>query len=262
MSKTIVLLLCLCCSFATMLAQPVVKISSLILDESDIGSTVEIDVTVKDFTQIVSSQFSVNWNEEVLQFVEVTNFNTLGLSLDLNFSVEPSDVNIGQMRFLWYSGSGYGVTLPDDTKLFTIRYTIIGEFGEGSNISITGTPLAIEFADTSLMTIPDVILENGYVGIGVTSTKNISDQNITLQQNSPNPFSNITEIPFSLKSAENVTLSIYDITGQLIHTHAMYLAQGEHFFNVESTLLDKPGIYSYTVETSKSHFSKKMIFIQ
>ncbi|MEZ5082578.1 MAG: YCF48-related protein [Bacteroidales bacterium] len=66
----------------------------------------------------------------------------------------------------------------------------------------------------------------------------------------PNPFSNQTTIEFSLTKSEDVTLSIYDITGKLIEVIlSKKMQQGEHKINWNSASLEK-GIYFFELKTN------------
>lgn len=49
-------------------------------------------------------------------------------------------------------------------------------------------------------------------------TKNLNEEELAIQidQNSPNPFSNLTEIQYFVNRTEKVKLSLYDMTGREI----------------------------------------------
>lgn len=88
-----------------------------------------------------------------------------------------------------------------------------------------------------------------------------------LRQNVPNPFNPVTRIDFDLKRADNVDLSIYDVTGRRIVT----LQQGPLGAGVHSVLWDgktadggaaATGIYHYVMRTSTGQMSRSMVLVK
>ncbi len=84
----------------------------------------------------------------------------------------------------------------------------------------------------------------------------------TLGQNSPNPFNPMTEIKFTLASAGNVRLNVYNVRGELVETlaneemgagphHLMWDAQGK-----------SSGVYFYRLEAPGFSETKKMIMLK
>ena len=83
-----------------------------------------------------------------------------------------------------------------------------------------------------------------------------------LNQNYPNPFNPNTEISFSLPTASDVTLTVYNALGQeiqiLVDTR---LSAGFHSLNFEAKNLPT-GIYFYTLKTGEQSISKKMTLMK
>lgn len=99
------------------------------------------------------------------------------------------------------------------------------------------------------------------------SYKNIGNQfipdNFTLEQNYPNPFNPATKIQFSVPETSNITLSVYNITGELIQK----LIFNEHFekgvYEVEFNAENLPsGVYIYTLNSGTISISEKMTLIK
>jgi hypothetical protein len=111
-------------------------------------------------------------------------------------------------------------------------------------------------------------------GVSYYHVKFESDKNsetippfIQLQQNFPNPFNPVTQIDFYLSHDENITLSIYNIRGQLVRElYSGDLSAGKHTLTwdgVDSTY--KPvssGIYLYRLNTTNDSIIKKMTLIK
>jgi len=80
-----------------------------------------------------------------------------------------------------------------------------------------------------------------------------------LNQNSPNPFTDVTSIKFELLRPGNVTLNVYDADGRMLET----LVEGDlepSKYNVYFTAFEGllPGEYYYKLETKDSKEIKKM----
>jgi len=85
--------------------------------------------------------------------------------------------------------------------------------------------------------------------------------------NFPNPFNPSTQIQFSLSKAEDVSLTIHNIKGQLVKT--MYLGKAESGMHTltwngkdESGNLCAGGVYFYKLQTKDSVLVKKMLMIK
>ncbi len=102
---------------------------------------VSIPVTVDDFTNLVSFQYTLNVNTTVAQFTGTSNYNIPGLSAS-NFSVMSAG---STMTVSWIDPGGMpGTTLPAGTTLFTIDLVINGAPGNSSIVYINSTPVNFE----------------------------------------------------------------------------------------------------------------------
>jgi len=80
-----------------------------------------------------------------------------------------------------------------------------------------------------------------------------------VSQNFPNPFSNETNITVSLKQGSNVSLEVYNITGQKVMRNDYgYKTAGTITFTISADELPT-GVYFYTVEAANSKVTRKMI---
>jgi hypothetical protein len=85
---------------------------------------------------------------------------------------------------------------------------------------------------------------------------------ISLHQNYPNPFNPETVISFSLPKEGQVTLSVFNISGQLVKELVNEKKPaGNHSINFNASDLNS-GIYFYTLETGSTKLSKKMLFVK
>ncbi|MEE9440033.1 MAG: gliding motility-associated C-terminal domain-containing protein [Saprospiraceae bacterium] len=117
-------------------------------ETSNINGTVDVDVTVNGFTDILIIQFSAGWDSLVMTFDEVVSTNpTLG-DLSINSISGPTGANVdeGQFSFSYNDPNGNSV-LNDGDVLFTVRFNIVGEECDETAIELTGDPTTIEAVD-------------------------------------------------------------------------------------------------------------------
>lgn len=87
--------------------------------------------------------------------------------------------------------------------------------------------------------------------------------NFNLEQNYPNPFNGGTTIKYSLPSATDVELNVYDSTGQHVKTLVhQYSVAGDYEINWEHNSLSS-GIYFYTLNTSAGYNeTRKAVYLK
>lgn len=82
----------------------------------------------------------------------------------------------------------------------------------------------------------------------------VSEQTIKLEQNYPNPFTELTEIKFLIPKNGFVAISIYSVDGRrlkdIVHTNHL---KGNHSIIFKNHNL-KQGIYFYSLEFNNQHF--------
>lgn len=102
------------------------------------GDTVAITLRTQQFDDIVSVQFSIQWDVSVIEYVS----NQAG---DLsNVAIGDFQAQNGELRFSWFDAEGDGNSLPDGSILRIFRFKVVGQAGDQTGISITDTPLAIQ----------------------------------------------------------------------------------------------------------------------
>ncbi|MDQ3016344.1 MAG: cohesin domain-containing protein, partial [Bacteroidota bacterium] len=145
MSKSILgLLLFLLTAGITRAEQPIFNISTT---EGNPGETVEIDFYVDNYTNIISAQFSVNWDPTVIDFVSIKNLNSAVTGLSpANFNVEDF-IDEGKFAFTWFEASLNPISLPDGSLYFTVEFMIVGDPCDRSNVAITNDPTEIEVSE-------------------------------------------------------------------------------------------------------------------
>lgn len=108
------------------------------------GSIVCVPISVQDFTDVLSFQYSVEWDPTILEFSSV---NATGSLADLNFGPAPPIVDVATVS--WFDVSFMGIDLPDNTVIYELCFTVIGPPGSSSPITFSGTPTEMEAVNSA-----------------------------------------------------------------------------------------------------------------
>lgn len=126
------------------------------------GDNICTPVTVENFNAVGSLQMTIEWDPEVLQFTSVGGFNPAlsGLN-DGNFFANAAT---GLLTLSWFDINFAGITLPDESPIFEICFTVIGTLGEDSPLTFSNDPTPIEVRDNNSNPL-GFITRNGIVAI-------------------------------------------------------------------------------------------------
>ncbi|MDZ4682555.1 MAG: cohesin domain-containing protein [Saprospiraceae bacterium] len=105
------------------------------------GETVCIDITVLGCNQLLSMQYSVRWDKNVLEFKELKNY-TLPYLDGNNFGV--NNAQDGLLTAMWIENSLKGITIADGSSIYQICYTVKGKSGQFSSINFVDKPTPFE----------------------------------------------------------------------------------------------------------------------
>ncbi|MCB9306337.1 MAG: HYR domain-containing protein [Lewinellaceae bacterium] len=123
-------------------------LDTVAVDCQGAGSQIAVNLTVENWDDIVGLQFSVNWDQTVLQFDTVSN-DFPGLNLtggDFNFNTAPN----GTFSFFAGGPGSNWPQIPDGGIFFTIYFTVLDP-ASTSNIGFTGF---IEAINSGINTVP------------------------------------------------------------------------------------------------------------
>jgi gliding motility-associated-like protein len=106
-----------------------------------------VKFTAKDFKNIASMQFDINYDPSILKFKNITNINPLLVGFTQGGSTNPAFS--GVIAVSWTEPNVKGVTIPDGAVIFEICYDAIGANGTVSTVKIVPppTPLPLEIVD-------------------------------------------------------------------------------------------------------------------
>ena len=126
-------------------ATPVVTFTSL-GGSGNIGDTVCMTVSAKNFNSLANINWSMHWDSTKISFVRAS---TKVAALGIESLVAPatlsspgnyfSNLTSGSMGFLWQTGNGNGVSIPDGSILYEACFKLTAV--PGSAITFNGTPL-------------------------------------------------------------------------------------------------------------------------
>lgn len=126
------------------------------------GQMINVDITAENFIDMVSIQFSINFDPTVIEFVESS-------IMDLDYvAVGSEDATGGNLRVSWFDIDGVGVDMEDGKDILRLEFLAIGEIGDYTDIEITNTPIEIQIyrGGGGIFDPIELELENGSVTIG------------------------------------------------------------------------------------------------
>lgn len=147
----------------------------------------------------------------------------------------------------------YGIANPDSEVLFTIDIETSHDgylsdlLGNYTNWLPTEAYIGDEFdaIDLNLKFISNEGIESGF----------------TLEQNTPNPFTDYTEIGFDLQKAGQVRLDVFDNLGQLHFQKTLIGQKGINTIRIKRGDLDNIGLYYYTLTYKGKTQTKSLLHI-
>jgi hypothetical protein len=111
------------------------------------GEVVCMGIAVGDFRNMLSMQFSMNWDPKVIDFLEVKNFMLPHMSRD-NFGAHLRDNGI--LTCVWIDNALQGVTVDNGDPVFEVCFTLKGPKGSITAIEFSENPTpfeAVNFAE-------------------------------------------------------------------------------------------------------------------
>ena len=231
--------------------------------EAERGQIVDVPINIIGFKDILSMQFSLNWDTTVVEFQEVHSY-TEELPQFGPDGVGTGAASSGRLIVVWFDNSISGISVTDSSSILTVQFEVIGNEGEKSPIIFSDTPALIEIVDVNATIIePDLV--NGEIGIPSqlsTSTQTVQAQNgMRLYQNHPNPFNKNTTIQTSFNTPEWVTFTVTDAQGKSILEKRFRSNYGTNDILISKDQLPNSGIYNYTIQADAYQLTKQMILL-
>jgi hypothetical protein len=188
---------------------PVVPASvTLALDSvaGNSGTSVVVQLRIKDFKNILSAQGSIQWNAAVATYAGVESFGLPGMN-SANFGT--TQTGNGTLAFSWSDASLTPRTLADDAALFAIRFNLTGANGTATAVSLTNSPAVMEVIGAGNQPIATTLKAGNVQIVSMTTLAGVvkSPAGSTIRgvgfnvtgSNSPQPFTTSTDGRFNLQ---------------------------------------------------------------
>lgn len=125
------------------------------------SDSASVAIRVRNFTDILSMQGSINWDPAQLTFSSTSNF---GLPYFDDQSVGTTETDQGKLRFIWTPDDGVARDLPDSTIIFRVNFKVLAEAGDNIEVRISDDPLPVEFGNSNYQVV-DSEVKNGNVEV-------------------------------------------------------------------------------------------------
>lgn len=125
------------------------------------GEAFCLDVAVRNFQALLSMQYTIRWDRNVLEFIELKNFALPYLDANDFGTTRTAE---GILTSAWIDDSLKGTSVEDGTSVYQICYRAKGKAGQSTFLKITDVPTAIEVVNKMEKVIP-MKKENGSVKI-------------------------------------------------------------------------------------------------
>ena len=168
--------------------------------------------------------------------------------------VSDADAAVIDSEFrLAYAGH-QNARVAHDGVLFTVKLKAIAN-GLISDLLSLSPSLAPEMYVGSAM-------DTRKIELGFIRSVDLKAGSFQLFQNQPNPFKEETVIGFNLPEAADATLTVYDISGKLIHSQTDAFEKGQNSITLRQSQLPVSGVLYYKLESGTHVATRKMIQIQ
>jgi len=202
-----------------------------------VGEEVAVTFTSEDLTSVDGYQFTLKFNEKVLELVSIEN----GVATAENFGTAMAK-------------DGYITTSWNGTATDSEAFTAI------FRATAAGT-LSNEIAISSALTNAEAYEGVDYKNVSINFGSDVASNDFTLYQNTPNPFKGETVIGFDLPTASTATLTVSDVSGKILKVVAGDYTKGYNTITLGSDELST-GVLYYQLDTEGFTKTMKMVVIK
>ena len=167
------------------------------------GQIYEIEFKANDFKDVLGFQFTLDFATDYLELLDYQGSDLGSMSAD-NFGFNKATQ--GKLTVSWNDTES--VNLADEDNLFHFSFKALEDGQLSDLLSINSSLTAQEAYQAGLR--KDVELN--------FAKEDLLSNEFALLQNQPNPFTQETVIGFNLPEATEATLTIFDLSGQLVWT--------------------------------------------
>ncbi|MEM9886727.1 MAG: T9SS type A sorting domain-containing protein [Bacteroidota bacterium] len=210
------------------------------------GESYELDFSLRDFDQVKAFQTVLNFDPSLVQPSEVIVSEKLKAAGLTDVVIESSSIRL-------LGASADAVELTGEDALISVRFEAVRSARSLKN--------AFSISQES----PSLIFNDGtdrYSLVLLFDSKDTTPSALEVYGSNPNPFNDVTSIQFGLSQSDLVQLTVTDITGRVVfETNAQFDA-GQHQFELNAADLGASGILIYTIRTSDTKYSDKLLLVK
>lgn len=206
----------------------------------------EIHFAAKAMSDVYGMQLVLAINEKLVSSIEV-----VSQALD----IKPEHYRYESGKLYISVGEALPVTLAGD--LFYLKVTTRDEAYVSDIISLEESQLS-----------PELFVENDGAIVGKDFSLEIEGRSLDVEhgfelfQNVPNPFTSTTDIAFVLPAAQQVKLTVMDITGKVVTQRQGHFVKGYNVITLDVADINASGIMHYKLDTETDSDIRKMIIIK
>jgi len=214
------------------------------------GNTLHVPITVKNLKNIMSLEFTLNFNPAVLKWKGI-------LNPSLNIETGTSNVDSGKVSFLWIDSLNTIKSIGDDNNLVDLVFEKLGDY---SNEQLTlSDDLIPTFALDQSFSKRNITLTKSTTS-SFTSSSSLIKESLLI---SPNPTSNgIINVQLQLKENKAVNFSLVDLRGRIVLQQKMECVKGNNTISLQSNQLKIPAGMYYLKTSEIEEDMIKMVMVQ
>jgi len=212
------------------------------------GSKITMPISVLDADSIIAGEMTLSYDSNILRAIGVTT-TSLTSGYSLVYEVGDGQVTLSFADAKAIKGSGTVVDVE-----FEVRPDVPA--GTSSLLSLRGVqlnekPISVTKVDGNLQILPG---------------------NSALLQNYPNPFNPETWVPYQLSETANVTITIYNVMGQVVKSlHIERQQAGSYIRKDKACYWDGrnesgeevgSGVYFYSIQAGSLAATRKMVILR
>ncbi len=215
------------------------------------GETLTVPFRAKDFSDKKAYQMTIVFDPKTLAFENVE-MGALPNLTEQNFGF--SRLSDGYLSTVWVNRDA--VSMAENEVLFTLTFKTLAEKSSLTSVLRPGSEVTRAEAYDGREKTQKIDFE--YI-LPVGGSSQVA--NFELYQNQPNPFSQFTDVNFRLLEAENATIRISNVAGQVVKTIDRNFEKGLNTVRILRSELGQSGVFWLELSTPTQRGQVKMILI-
>ena len=204
------------------------------------GDAIEMPIAIDRDMSVAGLQLALDFDAATTEILEIT-----GVEL----SIAGADYRVIDGQVLISYAADFDTELSAGDVLFTVVYESTAA-SQKDAFAINDEALKSEIYDADYT---QYALELRYAQ---------EESGIVLYQNAPNPFMATTQVQIFMPEAQDVQLTVFDVTGKQIANYKRSLIAGMNTIEINKQDLSATGVLFYTLSANNFTATKRMIVLQ